>query len=296
MKRWIFRVHKKTAWIASFLFAFFALFTSKKALDYSSPPDREKDCDFAFPTDSTSSKPTTLIVSPPTKPLPFEVNGGFINDASCLNKTPVWGIVKVQTVDDVSRALAFARDNQLKVSVAGQRHSMGGQTFTEGGLVLDMRSLNQIAIDRQRKIMHAESGATWGQIQHLADDNGLSVQAMQSINVFTVGGSLSVNAHGIAHRPGPLASTVVSLRIMLSNGEIKTASPTENPELFRLAIGGYGLFGVILDAELQLVEKEVYILETRYMSDRDFPAYYQQNVAPNHEEGTLPSMQAAPAG
>src|SRR5260370_37863926 len=106
MKRWIFRVHKKTAWIASFLFAFFALFTSEKALDYSSPPDREKDCDFAFPTDSTSSKPTTLIVSPPPKPLPFEVNGGFFNDASCLTNTPRFGDVKEQTVYDDSPDLA----------------------------------------------------------------------------------------------------------------------------------------------------------------------------------------------
>jgi FAD/FMN-containing dehydrogenase len=287
MKRWIFRVRKRTTWITSFILAFFALFTGKKVLDYSSPPYREKDCDFAFPGDLASSKLTTLIVTAPPKPLPFEVDGGFINDASCLNKTAVFGIVRVQTVDDVFRALAFARDNHLKVSVAGQRHSMGGQAFTEGGLILDMRGFNEIALDRQRKIVHAQSGATWSQIQHLADDNGLSVQAMQSINVFTIGGSLSVNAHGIAHRPGPLASTVVSFRIMLSNGEIRTASLTENPELFRLAIGGYGLFGVILDADLQLVENEAYVLDTLYMSDRDFPAYYKQNVAADADVGLV---------
>jgi FAD/FMN-containing dehydrogenase len=260
---------------------------SRKAIDYSSPPNREKNCDFLFPSDPLSSKPTTLVLTPPSTPLPFEVRAGFINDASCLNKTAIFGVVKVQTIEDVSRALSFARANHLKVSVAGQRHSMGGQTFTEGGLVLDMRSFNQIAIDRDRKIMHAQSGATWSQIQRLADNNGLSVQAMQSINVFTLGGSLSVNAHGIAHLPGPLASTVVSLRIMLSNGEIRTASRTENPELFRLAIGGYGLFGVILDADLELVKNEAYILDTVYMSERDFSVYYQQNVARNPEVGLV---------
>src|SRR5260370_42048075 len=107
MKRWIFRVHKKTAWIASFLFAFFALFTSKKALDYSSPPDREKDCDFAFPTDSTSSKPTILIVSPPPKPLPFEVNGGVFKYPICLYNTPFWVLVNIRAVADAFRCLAF---------------------------------------------------------------------------------------------------------------------------------------------------------------------------------------------
>lgn len=284
MKQWF---RKRNTWIASVFLAFLAVFTGRKAIEYSSPPHREKNCDFVFPGDPASPKSKTLIFTPPSKALPFEARAGFINDASCLNKTPVFGVVRVQTVDDVSRALSFARANHLKVSVAGQRHSMGGQTFTEGGLVLDMRSFNQIAIDRERKIMHAQSGATWSQIQRLADSNGLSVQAMQSINVFTLGGSLSVNAHGIAHLPGPLASTVVSLRIMLSNGEIKTASTTENPELFRLAIGGYGLFGVILDADLQLVKNEAYVLDTVYMSDRDFPAYYQQNVARNPEVGLV---------
>jgi|HubBroStandDraft_2_1064218.scaffolds.fasta_scaffold23950_3 FAD/FMN-containing dehydrogenase len=287
MRDWISRLRKRTTWIASLVLAFSALFTGKKALDYSLPPDREKNCDFVFPADPTRSKPTTLIFTPPPKPLSFEAKEGFINDASCLNKTPVFGIVAIQSIEDVSHALAFARDNHLKVSIAGQRHSMGGQTFTGGGLILDMRGFHQIALDRQRKVIRVQSGATWAQIQHLADSNGLSVQAMQSINVFTVGGSLSVNAHGIAHRPGPLASTVVSLRIMLSNGEIRTASRTENSELYRLAIGGYGLFGVILDADLQLVENEAYILETLYMSNRDFPGYYQKNVAANPEVGLV---------
>lgn len=275
-----------TRWIASSFIALVAVFTGKKALDYSSPPEGEKNCDFVFP-DRASSKPLNLAITAPPKPLPFEPRSGFINDASCLNKTPVFGVIKVQTVDDVSRALTFARDNHLKVSIAGQRHSMGGQTFTEGGLVLDMRSFNQVVLDRGRKIMHAQSGATWAQIQQLADINGLSVQAMQSINIFTLGGSLSVNAHGIAHRPGPLASTVLSLRIMLSDGEIRNASQTENPELFRLAIGGYGLFGVILDADIQLVENEAYVLDTLYLSPRDFSGYYQRNVASNPEVGLV---------
>jgi FAD/FMN-containing dehydrogenase len=110
---------------------------------------------------------------------------------------------------------------------------------------------------------------------------------MQSINFFTVGGSLSVNGHGIAHRPGPLASTVLSVRVMLANGEIRQASPSENPELFRLTLGGYGLLGVILDADLQLVKNEVYSLETYNLDYRDFPDYYRLNIADNDQVGLV---------
>jgi hypothetical protein len=169
MKRWRRHLRKRTAWIASFFLACLAFFMGKKAFEYSLPPDGEKSCDFAFPDDPTFSKPTTLLVTLPTKTLPFEARGGFINDASCLNSTPVFGVVRIQTMEDALGALAFARDNHLKVSVAGRRHSMGGQTFTKDGLALDMRGFNQVSLDRERKIVHAQSGATWAQIQELAD-------------------------------------------------------------------------------------------------------------------------------
>lgn len=264
--------------MAPLLLACVALFSGRKISEYSSPPKREKSCDFVFPAAPNGSKPTTLFVEPQAS-IKLEQRDGFINDASCLNKTPIHGIVQVQSVDDIRSALEFARTNHLKVSIGGQRHSMGGQTFTRNGLVFDMRKFNQISVDLDRKILHAQAGATWAQAQALLDSQGLSIQAMQSINIFTIGGALSVNAHGIAHKPGTVAPTVLSLRIMLSNGQINNASPTENPELFRLALGGYGLFGVILDAEIQLVDNEVYSLETRNLDYRDFPRYFDEHVA-----------------
>src|SRR6202023_3422305 len=146
------------------------------------------------------------------------------------------------------------------------------------GVVLDMRNFNRLRLEKERRILNAQSGATWAQIQPLLDREGLSVKAMQSINAPTVGGTLSVNAHGIAHDPGQIAPTVRSLRIMLSDGEIKAASPSENPELFRLVLGGYGLFGVILDADLDVVANEVYEWKTRYMSYTEFPEFYKTNI------------------
>jgi FAD/FMN-containing dehydrogenase len=263
------------------------LYLLERKFPTSSAPTHAKTCDFIFPQDLNDAKPSVLIIEPLAHPLTLENRGGFINDASCLNQTRVYGLVDVRSVEDVKNALEFARDKHLKVSIAGLRHSMGSQTFSEDGLVLDMRHFNAISLNGAAKTMNVQSGATWAEVQQLIDKEGLSVEAMQSINVFTIGGSLSVNAHGIAHRPGPVASTVRSLRIMLENGEIKNASPTENPELFRHAIGGYGLFGVILDADIQLVNNEVYSLETDELDYRDFPAYYQTRVADDDSVGLM---------
>jgi FAD/FMN-containing dehydrogenase len=275
--------------LASCLFATFAflLLTAKKVFDYSAPPDGPKDCNFVFPMSPERTKLTTIVVDPPQSSFRLEQKGGYINDASCLNKTAIYGVVKVRTEDDVRKALQFARDKQLKVTAAGQRHSMGGQSFSQDGLVLDMREFKELKLDRENKVLTAQTGATWEQIQLFLDPQGLALQAMQSINIFTVGGTMSVNAHGIAHRPGPLAGTVKSFHIMLSSGEIKRASPTENPELFRMALGGYGLFGIMLDVDLQLVDNEMYELKTEYMDYRDLPAYYREKVAGNDNVGLI---------
>jgi FAD/FMN-containing dehydrogenase len=263
------------------------LAAAKKVFDYAAPPSAPKDCNFIFPSGADPTKLTRIVVDPPKNSFSLAQRGGYINDASCLNKTAVYGIVEVHSVDDIRNALAYAREHHLKVTAAGQRHSMGGQSFTRGGLVLDMREFNQLQLDKKNKIVTAQTGATWKQIQIFLDPQGLALQAMQSINIFSVGGTMSVNAHGIAHRPGPLAGTVKSFRIMLADGQIKTASPTENPELFRLALGGYGLFGVLIDADLQLVDNQVYHLQTEYMDYRDFPEYYRQHVAGNDDVGLI---------
>jgi FAD/FMN-containing dehydrogenase len=259
---------------------------AKKFFDYSAAPLKEKDSDFVYPPNADQTKSTTLLMQIPVpRQIPFEQIGGSINDASHLNKTAVYGIVRITSEEDIRNALQFAREHNLKVTAAGQRHSMGGQTFIQDGLVLDMRGLQKLHLDQERKILNVQAGATWKQVQIFLDAQGLSVKAMQSINIFTVGGTLSVNAHGIAHNPGPIASTVRSLRIMLSNGEIKTASPTENPELFRSTLGGYGLMGVILDVALDVVENEMYVWKTHYLDYRGFPSHYAKNVEGNPNIG-----------
>lgn len=264
--------------LISLVVAFFALLGIRKIVEYSSAPSKNKKCDFAYPQTEEQALSHTLVITRSKPAFHFEQYGGYINDASCLNKTPIYGVVKITTVDDIRNALTFARAHDLKVTAAGERHSMGGQSFSRNGLVLDMRSFNRISLDKKHIVLHAEAGATWQQIQNYLDKQGLSVKAMQSINIFTIGGSLSVNAHGVAQDPGPVAATVQSIRIMKSDGEIVGASPAENSDLFQHAVGGYGLFGVILDANIDVVDNDVYALHTAYIPYKNFPNYYQKHV------------------
>ncbi|MGC1383376.1 MAG: FAD-binding oxidoreductase [Candidatus Acidiferrales bacterium] len=260
---------------------------AKKVFDYAAAPDTDKQSDFVFPSDPTQEIPATPIPKPAPPPIAFEKLGGFINDASHLNQTAVYGIVRPKTEDDIRNAVRFARDNGLKITCAGQQHSMGGQSFSHGGIVLDLRDFNQIRLDKERKIVNLQSGVRWWQLQKRLDPDGLSVKSMQSINIFSVGGTLSVNAHGIDPMPGPIAPTVRSVRVLLSSGEIVTATPDQNTELFRHVLGGYGLFGVILDAELTVVPNEMYARKATYLAHTDFPAYYKKNIENNPAIGLV---------
>lgn len=278
---------RRRGWLIALLFlvSIFAA-AAKEVFDYSAAPTKERKSDFVYPPNADQTKPTTLVLQvPPSPQVPFAQVGGFINDASHLNKTAVYGIVKVSSVEDIRNALQFAREHKLKVTAAGSRHSMGGQTFLKDGMVLDMRGFNQLRLDKEHKILNAQTGATWKQIQLFLDSNGLAVKAMQSINIFSVGGTLSVNAHGIAHHPGQVAPTVRGFQILLSSGEIKHCSPTENIDLFRHALGGYGLMGIILNVDLDVVDNEMYLWKTRYMDYKDFPEYYEKNVEGNADIG-----------
>ncbi len=260
---------------------------ARKIFDYAAAPGKDKESDFVFPHNPDQEKPTVLIAAPKAPPIIFKQHGGFTNDASHLNKTAVYGIVRIANEDDIRNALQFARENSLKVTCAGQQHSMGGQTFTHGGLVLDLRDFNRITLDKTHKTVNIQTGARWWQLQQLLDKEGLSVKSMQSINIFSVGGTLSVNAHGIDPAPGPVAPTVRSMRVMLSSGQVVKASPAENAELFRHALGGYGLFGVILDVDLDIVDNEMYARQAVYMDYKDYPKYYKENIENNRDIGLV---------
>lgn len=259
----------------------------KEVFDYAVAPASDKQSDFLFPADSAQEIPASLIANPKPPAITFQKLGGFVNDASHLNQTAVYGVVRPKTETEIADALAFARDNGLKITAAGQQHSMGGQTLTHGGIILDLRDFNQIRLDKGRKVVNVQSGVRWWQLQKLLDPEGLSVKSMQSINIFSVGGTLSVNAHGIDPMPGPIAPTVRSMRVMLSSGEIVTATPEQNTELFRHVLGGYGLFGVILDADLNVVANEMYARKADYLAHTDFPAYYQKNIEGNPQIGLV---------
>ncbi len=229
-------------------------FLGSYALDYAADPG-EKDC----------------------SPAARRAEAPSINDVSCLNPTRVHSIVTVREAEDVRQAFVFARAYGLKVSIAGARHSQGGHAFAANNVILDMRSFNRMTLNEATKVLTVQSGATWHDIQNRLHPR-FAVKAMQSTDVFTVGGSISVNAHGMDHLAGSVGRTVRAMRVMLPDGTIHNVSREQEPELFRLVVGGYGLFGVILDADIEITENAIYRSSRDVIDYRSFPAYFNDRI------------------
>ena len=160
---------------------------------------------------------------------------------------------------------------------------------------------------------YRQAMATRGPEGRFKAPHSLAVAVQQSSNVFSVGGSLSVNCHGRDKDLGPIITSVQSFRIMLADGRVVRASRddalgSEGAQLYGLAIGGFGLFGVILDVTLDLrdnvvVEKRVERLSYRdylptlkrsVLSDPDIMLHYGRlNIDELDKEGYLRDMYIA---
>ncbi|MDQ0429823.1 FAD/FMN-containing dehydrogenase [Planomicrobium stackebrandtii] len=196
--------------------------------------------------------------------------------------------VEIKTVkagmseEELQQIVLDAKQTGDVLSIAGMQHSQGGQTVYPNGIMIDMKPYNQIVeINEEEKTVTVQSGARWADIQEAINPYGLSLKISQSQNIFTVGGSLSVNAHGLDIRNGGLTDTVVSMRLLDAEGDIVHLSPSENKELFYAVLGGYGLFGIILDVTLELTNDELYETQTDSMPYRDYPAYFKRQVQDN---------------
>jgi FAD/FMN-containing dehydrogenase len=207
--------------------------------------------------------------------------GGTVNDASCVNAVGVHGVVRPRSEGEVRDAIGYARAHDLKVAVGGTRHSMGGQAAHPGGLVLDMRGVDSVTLHVERGVVRVGAGATWERVLEVLHHEGLSVRAMPSIDVLSVGGTVSVDAHGADFRTGSLAPSVRALRMVLADGTVREVTRESDPELFRAAVGGYGLFGVIVEVELDVVPNEVYRFEQRLVPTIELARVIESEVFPD---------------
>lgn len=161
-----------------------------------------------------------------------------------------------------------------KLSIAGVQHSQGGHTYYKDGIVIDMKPFNKIlSVDAKGKLVTVEAGALVSDVQKAVAKKGLAMKVSQSLAIFSIGGSLSVNGHGRDIRNGSMASTVRQMTVITPEGQLKTLNKNKDSEEMSYYLGGYGLFGIIVDATFELVDDEMYEYETAELNISQYEDY-----------------------
>ena len=185
-----------------------------------------------------------------------------LNDIhSQLNETAMRRVVTPRTATEVQQAVAAIREDGSGLSVAGGRHAMGGQQFLDGGVLLDASGLNRILeLDAERGLVRVEAGILWSdlvrglrEMQQGQARRWSVVQKQTGADRLSIGGALAANGHGRGLTYKPIVQDVESFELVDASGAVRHCSRTENSELFSLAIGGYGLFGIIYAVTLRLM-------------------------------------------
>jgi FAD/FMN-containing dehydrogenase len=212
----------------------------------------------------------------------------WVNDVhSQLNRTRVRELLKPRTKDELAEIVGSASQRGLPISVSGCRHSMGGQQFGTDSLCIDTRRLDDvISFDQERGLIDVEAGIQWpkliraylGAQADRANQWGIA-QKQTGADTFTLGGSLSSNVHGRGLAMKPLISNIESFTLINADGKSIRCSRDENNELFRVAIGGYGLFGLIDRITLRLVPRKKLRRVVEIIRADDLPKRFEERIA-----------------
>jgi FAD/FMN-containing dehydrogenase len=205
----------------------------------------------------------------------------------------VQAILEPRSQEEVRAIIRTARKNRKAISVAGGRHAMGGQQFGTDTLLIDIRKLNRVLqLDRERGILEVESGIEWPELieAYLALQNADArpwgiAQKQTGADRLTIAGTIAANAHGRGLVMKPFVSNVESFVLVDATGTVRNCSRSENPELFRLVVGGYGMFGIVTSVRLRLVPrtKVERVVELRTIDD--LAASFDKRVSAGFQYG-----------
>ena len=218
----------------------------------------------------------------------------LVNDIhSQLNSTRVLEILEPHSLEDVQNVVRTARKDGKVISVAGGRHAMGGQQFGTDTLLIDIRKMSRLLnLDGKNGIAEVESGIEWPELidNYLRLQKGESqpwgiAQKQTGADRLTMAGTIAANAHGRGLKMKPFINDVESFVLVDAMGTAHRCSRKENPELFGLVHGGYGLFGIVTSIRLRLAprRKVERVVEIRTVDD--LIAAFEKRLADGFQYG-----------
>jgi len=212
----------------------------------------------------------------------------YVDDVTRLNETEVNRVFYPRNQRDIEWIVSLAKKSGNKIICRGQSHTMGAHSIVSDGFVIDMKYMNNVLTDIHEQgdlnYVRIQAGATWETLISYLNPFGLSPKILQSYCSFSIGGTISVNAHGITSNHAMYRS-VLEMTVIDCEGRVRIVTKdNENSKLFSLAIGGFGLFGIIVDVTLLVSPNHKLNMETFQLNHSEFHKIYQKYLLDENVE------------
>jgi FAD/FMN-containing dehydrogenase len=153
---------------------------------------------------------------------------------------------------DVQNAVTFARERELLVAVRGGGHSWPGKSVCDGGIMIDLALMHDAVVDPSAQTAMVQGGALLGHLDTASLAHGLvttaGVVSHTGVGGFTLGGGFG----RLNRKYGLAVDNLLAADIVTADGQLRTVSAQQEPELFWAIRGGGGNFGVVTRFRFQL--------------------------------------------
>lgn len=154
-------------------------------------------------------------------------------------------IARCASTSDVIQTVRFARRHDMPVSVLGGGHGVSGFAVCDGGLMIDLSSINEVVVRPEEQLAEAGGGAKWGEFDSATQRAGLATTGGLD-RTTGIGGLTLAGGYGFLMRKyGLSCDNLRSVELVTADGDVVMASEETNADLFWGLRGGGGNFGVV---------------------------------------------------
>ncbi len=151
------------------------------------------------------------------------------------------------SASEAATVVRFAAHHRIPFTVKGGGYSTSGASTSHGGIVLDLSRLRRIHVDPHARVVTAQGGALWEDIDVAAGQYGLAVVGSTLSHIGAAGATLGGGYGWLTGQYGLAIDNLLWVRMILADGSVVTASEEEYSDLFWAIRGAGQSFGVAVE-------------------------------------------------